>query len=149
VVVAGGEVEDRLAAGRLDDLADVAHDQGAARHDAEVDGLEMGKERVVALDGQHGLPRGDRVALVERVHLELVPAVDPRAVRGAPAAALPEDRERLVDAAEQRVLALEHLHQHPGVESPRLQQPLGGVEVRVGVVALADLLDRQAERRRG
>ena len=67
---------------------------------AEVDGLEVGEERVVALDRQHGLPRLDPVAVVERVHGERVPVVRAEL----------QDRDRLVDAAEHRVVALEDLH---------------------------------------
>ena len=147
VVVAGGEVEDRLAVRRLDDLAHVAHDQRAARHAAEVDGLEVGELRVVALDRHHGLPRLDRVALVQRVDLELLERVDPAPVLVSVAGALPDHRERLVDAAEDRLLALEHLHQHARVVAVLLEQRLGVVEVRVRVVAVADLLDRQPEDR--
>ena len=80
VVVARREVEDRLAARRAHDLAHVARDQRAARERAEVDGLEVAEERVVALDRHHGLPRLDLVAVVERVHDELVPARLPGAV---------------------------------------------------------------------
>ena len=57
VVVAGGEVEDRLAGRRVDHLADVAHDQRAPGQAAEVHGLEVGEERVVALDLEHRLVR--------------------------------------------------------------------------------------------
>jgi hypothetical protein len=149
VVVAGGEVQDRLAARRLDDLADVAHDQRAARHRAEVDGLEVGEQRVIALDRHHRLPRPDLVALVQRVHLELLPAVLPRAVRAAAAGAQAQDRDRLVDPAQDRLLALEHLHQDPRLTALQLQRRLRVVEVDVGVVALADLLHGQAKRIRG
>ena len=128
----------------LDDLADVAHDQRAAGHHAEVDGLEVGELRVVALDRHHGLPRGDLVALVQRLDLELLEAVDPE-VALVVAGALLEHGDRLVDPAEDRLLALEDLHQHPRVVIVGLQQLLGQVEVRVRVVALADLLHRQAE----
>ena len=64
VVVAGGEEEDRLARRRLDDGADVAHHERAARQGAEVHGLEVGEEGVVALDRHDGLVRRDRVGLV-------------------------------------------------------------------------------------
>ena len=80
VVVAGGEVEDLLAAGRLDDLGDVAHDQRAAGQRAQVDGLQVGEHGVVALDRHHRLAGGDAVALLQRVDLEAVPAGDPLAV---------------------------------------------------------------------
>ena len=145
VVVAGGEVQDRLAAGGVDDLAHVAHDERAPRHAAEVDRLEVGEQRVVALDRHHGLPRRDLVALVQRVDLDRVPAVLPRAVGPAAAGALAQHRDRLVDPAEDRVLALEDLHQHARVVAVDLERRLRVVEVDVGVVALADLLDGKAE----
>ena len=149
VVVAGGEVQDRLAAGGLDHLVHVAHDERAAREAAEIDGLQVGEQAVVALDRQHGLPRRDRVALVQRADLELLEAVDPAAVGAAAAGRLLEHRDRLVDPAEHRLPALEHLHQHVRVAVVGLEQRLRVVEVGVGVVAVADLLDRQAEGRRG
>jgi hypothetical protein len=149
VVVAGGEIEDRLARRRVDDLADVAHDQRAARDAPQVDGLEVGEQRVVALDRHHGLPRRDLVALVQRVHLEPIPAVLPRAVGAAAAGALAQHRDRLVDAAEDRVLALEDLHQDARVAALELERRLRVVEVDVGVVALADLLDGEPEDLRG
>ena len=81
VVVAGGEEQDRLAGRGLDDGADVAHHERPPGQAAEVDRLEVGEAGVGPLDRHHGLPRRDRVALVERADLELAPAVDPRAVR--------------------------------------------------------------------
>jgi hypothetical protein len=84
VVVARGEVQDRLAACRLDDLADVAHDPRSSRQRPEVDRLEMGEEAVVAGDRHHRLPWGDLVALVQGVDLELVPSRLPGAL-GIPA----------------------------------------------------------------
>ena len=149
VIVAGGEVEDRLAARGGHDVADVAHDQRAAGQRAEVDGLQVREERVVALDREHRLPRADLVALVERVHVELVPAGMPAAVLApAPGAEL-EDRDRLVDAAEHRVLgALEDLHEHARVAAVVLEQPARVDEVGVRVVAVAHALHRQAEHAR-
>ena len=98
VVVAGGEVQDRLAPRGLDDLADVAHDQRAPRQAAEVDRLEVGEERVVALDRHHRLPRRDLVALVERADLERRPSrLTQRPSAAAAARALLEHRDRLVD----------------------------------------------------
>ena len=95
VVVARGEEEDRLAVGRLHHLADVAHDARAPREHAEVDRLEMGEQRVVAVDLEHRLPGLDLVRLVERVHLERRPSRpstasaprSPRRCRRAPSAA--------------------------------------------------------------
>jgi hypothetical protein len=81
---------------------------------------------------------------VERPDLEAVPAVDPLVALVVPGALL-EHRDRLVDAAEDRLLALEDLHQHARVMAVGLQQRLREVEVRVGVVPVADLLHRKAE----
>ena len=90
VVVARREEEDRLPARRLDDAADVGRDQRPAGEHAQVARLQVGEERVVALDRHHRLPRRDLVAVVERVHGQLVPVV------GAEL----EDRDRLVHPAE-------------------------------------------------
>src|SRR3954451_3766288 len=149
VVVASGEVDDRLAAGGVDDLAHVAHAQRAASQAAEIDRLEVGEQRVVALDRHHRLEGLDLVALVQGGDLELIPAVLPRPVGPAPARALAHHGDRLVDAAEDRRLALEDLHQHARVAVVELERRLGVVEVDVGVVALPDLLDREAEARGG
>ena len=110
----------------------------------------MHEERVVAPDGEDGLLRADLVALVERADLEVVPAALPDAVLVAVAGALAQDRDRLVDPAEHRVLVLlEDLHEHLRVVVVVLEQALGEVEVGVRVVALANALDGQAEDRRG
>jgi hypothetical protein len=144
VVVAGGKEEDGLAARGIHDRLDVAHDQRAPRHAAQVDRLQMREQPVVALDGQHGLVRSDGVALVQGVDDELLPAVLPAAVDVAPRALL-EDGDGLVDAAEDRLLLLEDLHQDARVAPLLDEELLGEVEVLVGVVAVADPLDRQAE----
>ena len=86
---------------RLDHRLDVAHDERAPRHAAQVDRLQVGEQPVVALDRQDGLARRDLVALVQGADLELAPAVLPPAVGMAPGALL-EDGDRLVDAAEDR-----------------------------------------------
>ena len=75
VVVPGGHEDDGLAVRGAEHALGVGRDQRAPREDAEVDGLEMAEERVVALDRHHGLPRLDRVAVVEREDLEPVPVV--------------------------------------------------------------------------
>ena len=112
---------------------------------AEVDGLQVGEQAVVALDRQHRLARRDPVALVQRVHLQLVPAGDPAAVRVVAAGAQLQDRDRLVDPAQQRVVLLEHLHRDVRMVVLGLEQLLGVDEVGVRVVALPDPLHRQAE----
>ena len=113
----------------------VGRDQRAPREDAEVDGLEMGEEGVVALDRHHRLPGLDRVAVVEGEDLEPVPVV------GAEL----EHRDRLVHAAEHGGVALEDLHQDARVAAVGEQRRAGVVEVRVGVVALPHLLDGKVE----
>src|SRR5438128_9862612 len=51
----------------------VGADPGAPRQHAEIQGLEV-RERVVRpLEEQHRFPRRDLVAIVQRVHLELLP----------------------------------------------------------------------------
>ena len=57
VVVASREVEDRFAAGRAHHRGDVAHDQRPPRQRAEIDGLQVREQAVVALDRHHRLPR--------------------------------------------------------------------------------------------
>ena len=104
----------------------------------------MGEERVVALDRHHRLARHQAVALVQGVHDELVPAGHPLAIHVAPGTEL-EDRERLVDPAQDRLALLEDLHRDVRVLALVLEQLLGEHEVGVGVVPVADALDRQPE----
>jgi hypothetical protein len=145
VVVAGREEEDGLAVRRLHHRLDVAHHERAPRHAAQVDGLEMREEPVVALDRHHGLAGGDLVALVQGADLELAPAVLPAAVDVAPRALL-EHGDRLVDPAEDRHLLLEDLHEHAGPMALELEQVARQVEVLIGVIDLAHALDGQPER---
>ena len=135
VVVTGGHEDDRLAVRGAEHPLGVGRDQCAPREDAEIDGLEMGEEGVVALDRHHRLPRLDRVAVVERVDLERVPVV------GAEL----EHRDRLVHPAEHGGVALEDLHHDARVATVGEQRRAGVVEVRVGVVALPHLLDGKIE----
>ena len=135
VVVARGHEDDRLAVGRLDDPRRVRRDQRAPGEHAEVDRLEVREERVVALDRHHRLPRLDPVAVVERVDGERLPVV------GAEL----EDRDRLVHAAEHRLVALEDLHHDARAAAVAEERLARVVEVRVGVVALPHLLDREVE----
>ena len=114
---------------------DVRRDQRPPREHAEVDGLEVGEERVVALDRHHRLPRLDPVAVVERVDGQRVPVV------GAEL----EDRDRLVHPAEHRVVLLEDLHDDARVAPVGEQRGARVVEVRVRVVALPHLLDGEVE----
>ena len=93
----------------------VRHERPAREH-AEVDGLEMREERVVALDREHRLPGVDPVAVVQRAHLERVPDVGPEL----------EDRDRLVHPAEERALLLEDLHEARGCVRPRAAHRVRG-----------------------
>ena len=135
VVVPGRHEDHRLAVRGAQDVDRVRRDQRAAREHAEVHGLEMRERRVVALDRHHRLVRLELVAVVERVHRQLVEAV------GAEL----EDRDRLVHAAEIRVLLLEDLHHDLRVAAVLEQRRACVVEVRVRVPAGAHLLDRQVE----
>ena len=119
----------------FDHALDVRRDQRPPSEHAEVDGLEVGEERVVALDREHGLPGLDAVAVIERVHRQRVPVVRAELEHG----------DRLVDAAEHRLLALEDLHHDARPPAVGEQRVARVVEVRVGVVALAHLLDREVE----
>jgi hypothetical protein len=145
VVVPRGEEQDLLAARRADHGIDVAHDERPARHAAEVDGLEVREQRVVALDRHDRLLGGDTVTLVQGPDLQLVPPRLPAAVRQRPAAALPQHGDGLVDAPEDRLLLLEHLHQHARSAALVLQQLLREIEVLVAVVARPHLVDGQTE----
>src|SRR5665213_1533760 len=148
VVEARRKEQHFLAAGGVDDRARVGRDPRAAREDAEIRCLEVREERVVAFDRHHRLERLDRITVVQRPHGQPVPALAPRAVRRVAPAAQLEDRDRLVDPAQHRLIPLEHLHPHArmvGVLFEDLARPL---EVDVRVVALAHLLDRQVEDRR-
>src|SRR3989449_9426976 len=98
-------------------------------------GLEVGERVVRALDEEHRLPRRDLVTVVQRVHFELLPFH----------AAELEDRDRLVDAAEERVGLAEHLHRHAWAVVVLEQQFAGADEVFVGVVTLPHLLDGEGE----
>src|SRR3954469_15338342 len=145
VVGAGGKEEDGLAGRGPHDRRHVAHDERSAGQAPEVHRLQMREQRVVALDRHHGLERRDLVALVQRVDGQLVPPVLPRAVGPAPSGALLEDREGLVDPAEDRLLLLEDLHEHARVAVLGEEELAREVEVLVGVVAVADPVDRKAE----
>ena len=135
VIVTRRHEDDRLAVRGLDHLGDIRRDARASREHAEVDGLEMREQRVVALDHHHGLPRLDPVAVVQRVHGQLIP------VAGAEL----EDRDRFVDTAEHRAPPLEDLHQHARMAPVGEKRRAGVVEVRVRVVAAGHPLGRKVE----
>ena len=105
----------------------------------------MGEQAVIALDRQYGFPRGDLVALVERPHVHLAPAVGPLTFGSLPPGARAQDRDRLVDPAKHRLALLEDLYEHAGMEVLGLEQALRVHEVRVRVVTRPQLLDRQAK----
>src|SRR3954466_15833054 len=104
----------------------------------------MGEQVVGALDRHDGLEGLDLVALVERVHDEVVPAVLPAVVVVAAGAEL-EDRDRLVDPAAGRVILLEKPHGPQRAVPATPRQLLPELQGGVRVVALADALDGQAE----
>jgi len=79
VIEAGGKEEDGLAARSFHDVAHVRGHQGAPREHAEVHGLQMGEEAVVALDGEHGLPGSEPVTVAQGPHGELGPSGHPLA----------------------------------------------------------------------
>ena len=106
---------------------------------AEDDRLEVGERRVVALDRHHGLPRLEAVAVAERVDGQAGPVVRAKL----------KDRERLVHAAERRLLALEDLHRDPRMAAVVEQRGAGVVEVRVAVVPVSHLLNREMRRSPG
>ena len=135
VIVPRRHEDDRLAVGGFQDLHDVGGDERTSSEDAEVRGLQMCEQRVVALDRHHRLPRLDAVALVERVHGEHVPVVRAEL----------QDGDRLVHSTEVGVVLLEHLHDDARVSAVVVERRSCVVEVRVGVVPAAHLLDRQVE----
>src|SRR5262249_48426275 len=135
VIVSGRHEDDRLTVSRLEHARDVRRNQGPASKYAEVDRLEMSKGRVVALDRQRRLVGRYGVAVVERMPGQLLPVVRAEL----------ENRDRLVHPAEIRIVLLEDLHHHARPTAIRQQRLARMVEVRVGVVALPHLLDRELE----
>ena len=139
MVVARRHEDDRLSVRGAQHPLGVGRDQGAPGEHAEIHGLEVGEQGVVALDRHHRLPRLDRCRR-----------------RGAPRRRAQsqsceqsfEDRDRLVHAAEHRAAALEHLHQDARVTAVGEQRGARVVEVGIRVVALPHLLDRQVEHAR-
>ena len=145
VVVARGEEEDLLAPRGPDHGVHVAHDEGASGQAAEVDRLQVREQRIVARDRHDRLVRLDAVALVQRPDLELVPGRRALPAGRAAPGALLQDRDRLVDAAQDRALLLEDLHEDLRTAALRLEQVARQVEVLVGVVAGPELVHREAE----
>jgi hypothetical protein len=107
----------------------------------------MRDQIVVALDRKYGLERLDAVAVVERMHVELVPAVAPARAVVPPAAEL-EDGDRFVDPAQHRRAALEDLHPDARMVVIALENFARPVEVGVRVIPVTHLLDRQVKDRR-
>ena len=85
-----------------------------------------------------------RSPFVQRVDDEPIPAGDPSAVSLVSRGRL-EDRDRLVDTAEHRVLLLEDLHRHVWMLALGLEQALGEHEIRVRVIAAANPIDGETE----
>ena len=151
VVVAGGEEEDRLAARRLHHLADVAHDQACGapgsrgrRSPGGRTGCSRPRSSAPSRTARSRRPRSSAWTSSSP------PAGLPARRRVAAPRALLQDRDRLVDPAQQRALALlEDLHQDLRVVAVLLEQRLGVVEVGVGVVAARGSSRPAAGRPRG
>src|SRR6266480_2453820 len=135
VVVPGWEKHHLLGLGRFHHTAGVGPDLGAAGEDTQVQSLEVGESVVRALDEQHRLPRRDLVAVVQRRDFELRPLH----------AAELENRDRLIDAAEEGVRLAEHLHRDAWTLVVLEQQLTRADEVLIRVVALPHLLDGEVE----
>ena len=142
VIESGGEVQDGLAVGGLNHGAHVAADQRAPAQYTQHQGLKVCKQRVVALNAQHRFPRGDLVAVKEGLHLNGVTRGLP-SVGGAVPCTERHDGDGLINPAQHRVLALEHLHQHPRVVVVGLQHLACKREVGVAVVPVAHALNGQ------
>ena len=99
---------------------------------------EVCEAGIVALDDQHGVPRLDPVALVERVHLQ----------GGEVVAAQLEQGDRLVDPAQPPAALGGQLPRDACGASLGAQRATAAVEVGVAVETGADLLHRQRELRR-
>ena len=107
--------------------------------------FQMREGAVVAFDRQHRFVRRDAVAVVERVHPQILPAVDPAAVCGVISGAEPQNRQGFVDAAEHGGAALEDLHANARMVSVGPHDVASAVEIGVGIVAVAHLLNRQVK----
>src|SRR6202011_5351053 len=99
---------------------------------------EPGVEGVVPLDGHHGFPGRHLVAVVEGVHAQLAE------ILGAEL----EDGDRLIHAANYRLLLLEDLHEGVRMAIVRAQDVDRAIEVDVAVIAFANSLDWESEDRR-
>ena len=105
----------------------------------------MREEAVIAFDREHRLVRLDQLAVVERANGEMVPAV---LTAGRVPRTRFQDGDRFVDAAQDRVRALEDLHADARVVIVAGQDLARAIKVPIRVVALAHLLDRQVKDRR-
>jgi len=137
VVVPRGEEHHLLGPRGVDDATRVGPDLGAPGEHAQVERLQVGERVVRPLDEEHRLPRLDLVAVIQGVHLELVP------LGGAQL----EDGDRLVDAAEKGVRFAEHLHGHAGAMAVLEEQLPRSDEVLIRVVPLPHALDGEVEDR--
>ena len=115
MVVAGGHEDDRLPVRRLDHAPRVRGDERPPGQDAEVDGLEVGEERVVALDRHDRLAWRDLVTVIEGVDRQRFPVVGAELEYG----------DRLVHPAQHRLVLLEHLHDDARVAAVREQRRRG------------------------
>ena len=133
VIVPCWKEHDVLGSRGVDDSAGVGADPGAACEDTEVKRLEVGELIVGPFDLEHDFPGGDGVAVVQGTDGEGAVVI----------AAELEDRDGLVDAAEERVGLAEHLHGDPRRVAILPQDIAGANEVFVGVIPRAHLLNWQ------
>src|SRR5437762_1241654 len=116
-LVARAEHDHRLPVGGGDDLAGVRRDARALGQGSQVERLEVRERRVLALDVHHRLAGLRDLPVVERAHLQILPAGLPQ--RGE----LVRDLE---DLARDRLVVLPRL---PGQREPARIEPALGVEV--------------------
>ena len=137
MVVPRGEEHHLLGRGGLDHAPRIGADAGAAREDAEVEGLEVGESVVRPLDQHHRFPRLDLVAIMERVHGEVLPLHRAEL----------EDRDRLVHAPQEGVRLAEDLHRDAGSVSVGEEDLAGTDEILIRVVPRPHLVDGEVEDR--
>src|SRR5579885_1341824 len=144
MIEACGKEEHLLARGSVDDGARIGGDSRAPAEHAQVTGFQMREQRVVAFNRHYSLVGRSAVAVAQRAYGQGVPSVFPRSPV-PPARTEPQNRDRLVDTADDRVAALKDLHAHDRPPSVAFQNVPRAVEIRIRVVAVAHLLDGQIE----
>ena len=132
------EADDRVGRGRVHALAGGGRPAGGLGEHAEERRLVQPEPPIAGPDPEHDLLGLDDVAVRERLDLRLG-----RIGAGEDVA---EQVARLVDAAQDAVLAREDLHRHERVQALLVQDALGAREVDVGRVARQDLVRRPRAR---